>query len=56
MTTNKVNNMSNIRPEGEPTSSNLRIDPLTTPEVVKSRHVPSEYHADNEEVPADTEK
>ena len=38
VTTNKVISISNARIEGEPTSSNLMIDPLTAPEVVKYLH------------------
>ena len=33
-TTHKVINRSNVRPAGEPASPNLRIDPLTAPEIV----------------------
>ena len=40
-TTNKVINRSSVRPAGDPVSPNLRLDPLTTPEVVTSRHLPS---------------
>ena len=54
-TTNKVISRSNIRIEGDPTSSNLRIDPLTAPKVVTSRHPPSNYLKNNEEAPAITE-
>ena len=46
-TTNKVISRSNVSPIGEPTSLNLMIDPLTTPEVVTSRHPPLENAEDN---------
>ena len=39
--TNKVVSRSNVRPTDEPTSPNLRIDPLTATEVVTFRHLPS---------------
>ena len=55
-TTNKVISRSNVRPVGKPTLSNLRIDPLTTPEVITCRHPPSRYLKDNEEAPALTEE
>ena len=50
--TNKVINRSNARQTCEPTSPNLRISPITAPEVVSSRHFPSDYVKDNEEAPA----
>ena len=53
-TTTKVTSRSNVRIAGEPTSPNLRIDPLTKPEVVTSRHFPSVRLEDNEEAPAAT--
>ena len=56
ITTNKVISRSNARPAGEPTSPNLMIDPLTAPEVVKNRYLPSDCLEDNEEDPAVTEK
>ena len=56
ITTNKVISKCNVRLAGEPTSPKLRIDPLTTPKVVKSRHLPSSYLEDNEESHASTEK
>ena len=55
-TTNKVISRSNVRAAGEPTSPNLRIDPLTEPKVVTSLHPPSNYFKDNEEAPAVTEE
>ena len=39
-TTNKVVNRSNVRTAGDPASYNLRIDLLTTPEIVKSMYLP----------------
>ena len=48
-TTNKVISRSNLRLVGEPTSPNLTIDPLTTPEVVKTRHLPSDCIDNDEE-------
>ena len=56
VTSNKVISRSNVRPAGETTSPNLRIDHLTAPEVVKSRDLPSNYLEDNEEASADSEK
>ena len=53
-TTNKVISRSNVRLVGDPTSPNLIIEPLTMPEVVKYRHLPSDYLEDNEEAPAIT--
>ena len=41
--TNKVIHRSNVRPAGDSVSPNLRIDPLTAPEIVKSRHLPSTF-------------
>ena len=55
ITTNKVISMSNSRPEGEPTLPNLRIDPLTAPDVVKSLH-PSDHIEDKEKAPTYAEK
>ena len=55
-TTNKVISISNVRLAGQPTSPNLRIDPLTVPEVVTSRHPPSDYIEDNEKDPDVTEE
>ena len=45
-TTNKVISRNNTRLAGEPTSPNLRIYPLTTPEVVTSRYIPSVHLED----------
>ena len=56
ITTNEVINRSNVRPVGKPSPPNLRIDPLTAPEVVKYRHRPSSYIEDNEDLHTDTEK
>ena len=54
--------MSNARPAGEPSSPNLRIDPLTTPEVVKFLHcenddanLPSAPFEDINELPTTNE-
>ena len=55
-TTNKVVSRSNIRALGEPTLPYLRIDPLTTPDVVTSHYPPSNYLKDNEESHAVTEE
>ena len=52
--TNKVVSMSNVRLVDEPTSPNIRIDPLTTPNVVTSRHLPSVHLKSDEEAPAVT--
>ena len=38
--TNKVINRSSVRPAGDPVSPNLRLGPLTTPEIVTSKHPP----------------
>ena len=46
-TINKIISTYNIRTVGEPTSPNLRINPLTAPEVVTSRHPHSDYLEDN---------
>ena len=54
-TTNEFIRRSNARLAGESTSPNLRIDPLTTPEVVTSLHPPSRYLKDKEEAPVVTE-
>ena len=54
-TTNKVISRHNVRPVGEPPSPSLRMDPLTAPEVVTSRHTPSDYLEDNEEAPTNDE-
>ena len=54
ITTSEVISMSNFRPAGDPASANLRIDPLTTPEVVKYRHLPSDHVEENEEAHAAT--
>ena len=40
-TINKVIDRSNVRLAGDFMSPNLRIDYLTTPKIVKSRHLPS---------------
>ena len=37
--TNKVITRSNVRLESEPSSPNIRADPLTAPKVVKYLHV-----------------
>ena len=55
ITANKVISRSNARPAGEHTSLNLRIDPLTEPEVVTSSHPSSHHLKDDEEDPAITE-
>ena len=34
--TNKTINMSNVRPANDDKSSNIRADPATSPEVIKS--------------------
>ena len=47
--TNKVVSSSNVRAADEPTSPNLRIDPLTAPGVVASRHLPSVKLKNDEE-------
>ena len=47
--TEKVISRSNVRLAGEPSLPNLRIDPLTASDVVKSRHLPSNHPEDNEE-------
>ena len=49
ITTNKVISRSNVIPLGEPTSPNLIMYPLTTPEVVKSLHLPSNFLKDDKE-------
>ena len=51
-TTNKVINISSVRPAGDPASPNLRLDPLTTPEIVKSRHLPSTLEHSEEASPS----
>ena len=56
ITTNKVISRYNVRPAGEPSSPNLRIDPLAAPEVVNSRHLLSTHLEDNEEPHAATEQ
>ena len=48
-TNNKVISRSNVSPAGELTSPNLRIDPLTAPEAVTSRHLPSAHLEDEDE-------
>ena len=45
---NKVISRYNVRSEDDPTSPNLRIDPLTVPEVVRSRHLPSVHLKDRQ--------
>ena len=55
-TTNNVISRSNVMPTGEHASPNFIIFPLTAPEVVKSRHLPSDYIKDNEEAHADVKK
>ena len=55
-TTNKVISRHNIRSAGEPTSTNLRIDPLTTSKVVISRLPSSDDLKDNEEAPDDAKE
>ena len=45
--TNKVVSMHNSRAADEPTSSNLRFDPLTVPEAVTYRYFPS-FHLNND--------
>ena len=54
-TANKGISRSKFRPVAEPISPNLRNDPLTAPEVVTSRHSPSDYLENNEQAPAVTE-
>ena len=39
LNTNKVNNRFNFRPAGKSSSPIIRANPLTLPEVFKSRHV-----------------
>ena len=56
MTTNKVISRSNFRLSGEPTSPNLRIEPLTAPAIITSSHLSSDYLKCNEESPAVTEE
>ena len=46
--TNKVISMYNGKPADEPTSPNLRIDPLDAPEVVTSRHLHPVHLEDDE--------
>lgn len=41
--TNDVISGSNSRIEGEPSSPNIRADPLTTPKVIKSRYIDKKY-------------
>ena len=36
--TNKIINRSTVRPENDKKSPNLRADPLTSPEIIKSLH------------------
>ena len=48
ITNNKVISRSNVRPTVESTSHNPRIYPLTTPEFIKSWHLPSAHLEDNE--------
>ena len=48
-TTNTIISRHAVRLEGDPTSPNLRIDPLTTTEVVTCRRLPSVHLEDNEE-------
>ena len=48
-TTNKIISRHNVRPTGEHSSPNLRTDPLTTRNVVKSRHLHSDHPKDKEE-------
>ena len=55
-TTNRVISISNFRVVGEPTSPNLRIDPLTVPEVVTSRNPHSDYLEDKGDAPTVTEE
>ena len=45
--TNKVVSRSNVRPAEELTFPNLRINPLTAPDVVMSRHLPSDHVEDD---------
>ena len=52
--TNKVVSRSNIRPTDEPTPPKLRIDLLTAPEVVTSRHFRSAHLKTDEEAPVAT--
>ena len=52
----KVISRSNVSPTGKPTSSNLMIDPPTTLDVVKHRHLSSNYPKHNKENPTDTEQ
>ena len=49
--TNKVISRHIVRPTGEPSSSNIRIDPLTKHAVVASHQPPSNCLNDNEEAP-----
>ena len=51
-TTNKFIIRSNIRPAGESTFPNLRIDLLTTPDVITSRRLHSAHLEDKTEAPA----
>ena len=55
-TNNKVISRHNVRPTGELTSPNLRIDPITAPEVVTFRNSSYDYVEDNEESPDDTKE
>ena len=56
ITTNKVISRSNVRPSGEPSSPNLRIGPLTGPQIFKSFYIPSNHLEDTEEPHAATEQ
>ena len=48
--TKKVVSKSNVRLVDEPTSPNLSIDPLTAPEVVTSRRLPSVHLKKTKEI------
>ena len=56
ITTNKFISRSNFRLVGEPSSPNLRIYPLTAPDIVKYRHLPSTHVEDKKECHASKEK
>ena len=49
--TNKVISRYNVRSAEDPTSPNLRIDPLTAHKVVTSRHLPSVHLKTDQEAP-----
>ena len=51
ISTKKVFSRSNVRSVDEPTSPNLRIDPLTAPDVVTSLYLPSVHLNKDEEAP-----